>query len=156
MNQEEAIETIRSEAFISQFVEHIEALAAASGAPEERTDLLKQYKFLEFVTDQYPDAAVEYLSREPAHFAGLVKQNTNDAMAIYVRKVADKILGYSVVGKVIIEIGKRWKSTESTHLRTLANGAMYDMNRKRIVDPRNVFEDLVKQAEEAEQNAGTD
>lgn len=142
MNQTEAIETIQSEAFGFQFVEHVEALAALSGITEERGSLSKQYKFLEFVADQYPDAVMEYLAREPDHFAGLARQTTDTGMAMYVRQVADRIYGYSIVGKVLGDLAQR--------MRKPAEGNIID-SLITLAQARSAGE----QAEEAEQNEGT-
>jgi hypothetical protein len=105
----EALKLIQSNAFQFQMAEHCAALMRVFNPARDVLSLSKQYEFLQFVMENYPNAVMEYLSREPEHFKGLAQQSTDAGMATYVHAVAEKIFNYSIMGKIVARAVARHK-----------------------------------------------
>ncbi len=104
MNSTETTEWFKSESFKFQVAEHVAALRRVQGPARDILNLSKQFEYLRFVMDNYPDAVIRYLSQEPQHFARLSEQSTDAAMAYYVNQIAEKIFNYSIMGKILKRI----------------------------------------------------
>jgi hypothetical protein len=68
------------------------AIDEAIGTADDLTNLPKQYHYLQFVMEAFPEGVEEYLAQEPQHFAGLANQTTDASMAVYVHSMATRIL----------------------------------------------------------------
>jgi hypothetical protein len=85
---------------VFQFTEHVAMVSAKMLT--DRDDIQAAYEWLEFVTDTYPDAVVEYLVQEPQHFATLEQMTPRT-----IRDVANRIFySYSVIGRTVLDVGR--------------------------------------------------